>query len=288
MSKLKEYIRSHMHVIMVLPVIIWVAIFLFGPLLIIGTFSFYTNTTLGYLPQLTLDNYVKLITEPIYRSIFISTIYNAGLITIISLFVGYPAAYYLAFKIKNDNTRLLLVLVLIIPFWVDFTTKLMAWFPILGTNGIINYSLLSLGIINEPTSLFILSPTAATIVMLQTYMLFMIAPILLGLGNVDYDIYNAAETLGASRLQIFRHITLPLSRPGIVIGSSFVFVMTMGDFVTPRVLGGSMQTIGILVAMQSSLLNWPLASALATVIIIITLIVVLTLFKIVNVGKLVF
>ena len=87
MSKLKEYIRSHMHVIMVLPVIIWVAIFLFGPLLIIGTFSFYTNTTLGYLPQLTLDNYVKLITEPIYRSIFISTIYNAGLITIISLFV---------------------------------------------------------------------------------------------------------------------------------------------------------------------------------------------------------
>ena len=177
---------------------------------------------------------------------------------------------------------------MIIPFWVDFTTKLMAWFPILGTNGIINYSLLSLGIINEPTSLFILSPTAATIVMLQTYVLFMIAPILLGLGNVDYDIYNAAETLRASRLQIFRHITLPLSRPGIVIGSSFVFVMTMGDFVTPRVLGGSMQTIGILVAMQSSLLNWPLASALATVIIIVTLIVVLTLFKIVNVGKLVF
>ena len=111
---------------------------------------------------------------------------------------------------------------------------------------------------------------------------------LLGLGNVEYDIYNAAETLGANRFQIFRHITLPLSRPGIVIGSSFVFVMTMGDFVTPRVLGGSMQTIGILVAMQSSLLNWPLASALATVIIIITLIVVLALFKIVNVGKLVF
>ena len=103
MSRIKEYIKSHMHVIMVLPVIIWVAVFLFGPLLIIGTFSFYTNTTLGYLPQLTLDNYAKLITEPIYGSIFSFTIYNAVLITIISLVVGYPVAYYLAFKIKNDN-----------------------------------------------------------------------------------------------------------------------------------------------------------------------------------------
>ena len=128
MSRIKEYIKSHMHVIMVLPVIIWVAVFLFGPLLIIGTFSFYTNTTLGYLPQLTLDNYAKLITEPIYGSIFSFTIYNAVLITIISLVVGYPVAYYLAFKIKNDNTRLLLVLVLIIPFWVDYTTKLMKEF----------------------------------------------------------------------------------------------------------------------------------------------------------------
>lgn len=267
---------------------IWIVLFLFVPLGIIFTFSFYENTPTGFLPNLTLENYLTVFNSATYTNILAFTVGTSLLITVASLVLGYPVAYFLAMKIRNDNTRLMLILILIVPFWIDFTTKLMAWFPILGSRGIINYALLSAGLVEQPIDAFILSPTAAIIVMTQTYMLFMIAPILLGLGTVDPFVFQAAESLGAGRFQIFRHVTLPLSRPGIVIGSAFVFVMAMGDFVTPRVLGGAMQTIGLLVALQAGFLNWPLAGALATVLIGISLVVVFLLFKLVNIGKMVF
>jgi putative spermidine/putrescine transport system permease protein len=108
------------------------------------------------------------------------------------------------------------------------------------------------------------------------------------LANVDRATFEAAESLGASRLQTFRHVTLPLSRPGIIIGSAFVFVTSMGDFVTPRVLGGIMQTAGLVVAQQAAVLNLPLASALSVVLTAIALLTVFLMFKAVNIARMVF
>jgi putative spermidine/putrescine transport system permease protein len=179
-------------------------------------------------------------------------------------------------------------LVLIIPFWIDFTTKLMSWFPILGTNGAVNYFLKALGIIQQPIPSLFLSPQSAIFVMLQTYVLFMIAPILLSLASMDVNLPRAAETLGASPFQTFRHVIVPLARPGIIIGSAFVFVATMGDFVTPRVLGGTMVTAGLVIAQQAGVLNWPLASAISVLIIAITLAVVLFMFRTVKIARMVF
>jgi putative spermidine/putrescine transport system permease protein len=273
---------------MLLPVLVWVLLFLFVPLVIIFVNSFYTYTGIGVTPDLTLNNYATVFLTPQYLRLIGYTLGVSALIVVVSLIIGFPAAYYLALKVRDENKRLLLILVLIIPFWIDFTTKLMSWFPILGTNGAVNYFLKAAGIIQQPIPSLFLSPGSAIFVMIQTYVLFMIAPILLSLASMDVNLPRAAETLGASPFQTFRHVIVPLARPGIIIGSAFVFVATMGDFVTPRVLGGTMVTAGLVIAQQAGVLNWPLASAISVLIIAITLAVVLFMFRTVKIARMVF
>ena len=239
-------------------------------------------------PILTLSNYETIFLTPEYTTVIVSTLFVSAIVIVITLIIGFPAAYYLALRVHDENKRLILILIMIIPFWIDFTTKLMSWFPILGTYGGINFALQVLGLAREPIDFFILSPQGAILVMIQTYLLFMIAPILLSLVNVDPHLPHAAEALGANSFQVFRHVILPLSRPGVIIGSAFVFVSAMGDFVTPRVLGGTMQTAGLVIAQQAAVLNWPVASALSVVLILITLAVVFVMFKTVQIARMVF
>lgn len=286
-SRPNRKLSSYSHILMLLPALIWVLLFLFVPLLIIFANSFYTFTGIGVSPTLTLDNYITVFFTPQYLRLIGYTLGVSALIVVICLIIGFPAAYYLALKVRDEKKRLLLILILIIPFWIDFTTRLMAWFPILSSNGVVNYILESTHIIRQPILLF-LSPESAILVMIQTYILFMIAPILLSLVTMDANLPRAAETLGASSFQIFRHVILPLAKPGIIIGSAFVFVETMGDFVTPRMLGGTMETAGLVVAQQAGVLNWPLASAISVVLVLITLVVVILMFRTVKIARMVF
>ena len=283
-GKLGEYA----HILMLVPVLAWVFLFLFVPLVIVLVNSFYTYTGIGVTPEITLSNYATVLFTRQYLKLIAYTLGTSALIVLVTLIIGFPAAYYLALKVRNENKRFLLILVLIIPFWIDFTTKLMSWFPILGTNGAVNYYLQAIGVIQQPLTSIFLSEQSAIFVMIQTYVLFMIAPILLSLATMDVNLTKAAETLGASAFQTFRHVILPLARPGIIIGSAFVFVSTMGDFVTPRVIGGRMQTAGLVIAQQAGILNWPLASALSVILIVITLVIVIVMFRTVKIARMVF
>ena len=284
----KRRLSDYTHILILIPVVAWVLIFLFVPLLIIFLNSFYTYTGIGVSHVFTLSNYMTVFTTPVYVHLIAYTLEVSTLIVLITLVIGFPAAYYLAIKVQDENKRLLLILVLIIPFWIDVTTKLMAWFPILGTDGMVNYALKSLGIIQGPIRGLLLSPQAAIFVMIQTYVLFMIAPILLSLATMDLNLPRAAETLGASPFQTFRHVILPLARPGIIIGSVFVFVATLGDFVTPSMLGGTMETAGLVIAQQAGVLNWPLASAISVILVAITVAVVVVMFRSVKIARMVF
>lgn len=274
--------------LMVAPGAIWIIIFLFIPIAIVIITSFYT--LVGYTPQpiFTLKNYMLIFSSKTYIEIILYSLKLAFQVTAICFALGFPAAYYMATRIKSDATKTILLLVMLIPFWIDWTVRTIAWYPILGQLGLINYVLLSIGMIKQPSTLFMQSELGATLAMIEAYVLFMIAPIFLSMNKIDRGYIQAAESLGANRFRAFYEVVWKMSLPGVAIGWLFVFVMAISDFATPSILGGTIQTIGKSVAYSIGILNWPLAGAFATILIIITFVIIYIILKLVDVKSMVF
>ena len=271
------------------PGVIWVALFLIVPLGFVTLISFYTPVgAAGFKPVLTIGNYVTIFTNPTNIGILLLTLRLSLTVTAICIVLAYPVAYFLATKIKNEAHQTLLLIFMLIPFWIDWTVRMLAWYPILGRMGIINALFVQIGALKEPSDLFIFNELSATFVMIQSYVLFMIAPIFLSMIKIDRSMLEAADTLGADKLRAFYHVTFKMSLPGIVIGSVFVFVMTMADFATPRLLGGFIQTIGLSIAYQMGVLNWPLAAAFSTIFLALTVAIVYLMFRVVDIKRMIF
>jgi len=274
--------------LMVFPAVIWMAIFLFIPIIIIIVTSFYT--LVGYTPQpiFTLKNYATVLFAPHYQSIILFTLKLAFQVTAVCFIIGFPAAYFMATRIKSNAVQTLIILVLLIPFWIDWTVRTIAWYPLLGKIGLINMVLMSTGLVSEPLGMLMQSEFSATLAMVEAYLLFMIAPIFLSMNRIEPGYIQAAESLGANRFRAFYEVIWKLSLPGVAIGWMFVFVMGMADFATPNLLGGTIQTIGGSTAYAVGILNWPLAGAFGAVLIIITFAVVFIILKLVDVRSMLF
>ena len=271
--------------ILVAPTLAVVVVFLLLPLLLVLRVSFLHHVPLGYTNQPTLENYGFAFTNESVRNTLAFTLETASIVTAVSLLLAYPVAYFLTRKVKSFTAKTGFLVFLLIPFWIDFTTRSLAWIPWLGTQGIINDVLLAIGAINQPATIFLYSSFAMDLVMVQAYTLFMVAPLFISMSKIDPILYEAAQTLGASRLRTFLHINLRLTLPGMGIGCVFVFLSSLADFATPKLIGGLVTSIGELIKDNVTFINLPNASAISALVVVIALVVLVLTFRLTHVEQ---
>lgn len=243
----------------------WVTLFLFAPLAIIVVFSFYQAGQYGAIVStFTLENYERFLGNPIYHKI-IARSFGIGVVTtLIVLPLGYTLGYFIA-KTDSKYKPVLLGLV-VVQFWVPIIIRTYAWISILGRKGVVNQVLVGSGIIVEPLQL-LYTMHGMLIGLVVSLMPFMILPVYSAVSTIDDDIVQAAKTLGASDARAFVEVTLPLSRPGVVSGILFTFIIAAGAFIAPQLLGGPSERMIAPVIADVFLqdYNWPFAAALSLV-----------------------
>lgn len=241
----------------------WMCFFYLIPLGLLLVHAFWSVDYLTIDRTLTLDNLRAIASNPLYPTVLARTVMIAAAVTITDIVLAFPIAFYIA-KRATKHRELLLMLV-VFPLWSSYLVRAFAWKTILGTNGILNSFLLWTGIVDQPVSAFLYSKTAMYITFCQVWLPFMILPLYTILDRMPNSLLEAASDLGANWLQTFRRVILPLSLPGILAGSLSVFSLTMGDYITPSLIGGSPGTelIGGIIADQFGVANnWPLGAAL--------------------------
>ncbi|RLP22975.1 ABC transporter permease subunit [Mesorhizobium sp. YM1C-6-2] len=229
------------------------------------------------LQELNFDNYLWLTDDPLYLNAYLSSVWIAGVSTLLALLVGYPIAYGMARAPVSLRPTLLMLVIL--PFWTSFLIRVYAWIGILKPEGLLNQLLLGLGVIDTP--LVILNThTAIFIGIVYSYLPFMILPLYSSLEKMDYSLIEAALDLGCRPITAFWKITFPLSLPGVIAGCMLVFIPAVGEFVIPDLLGGS-QTLMIGKTLWNEFFanrDWPVSSAVA-VILLLLLIVPIMIFQ---------
>jgi len=222
-------------------------------------------------PYWTVEHFAKLFHEGIYLHVLWMTTEIATGVTLAALLLGYPVAYLLA-RLDRAKSNLLLILVLV-PFWTSVLVRTYAWMVLLGRQGVVNQLLLAIGVIDQPLRL--LNTTFAVyIAMVHVLLPFMILPLYGVMCGLDEDLLRAAQGLGAAPFAVFRQVWLPLSLPGVFAGCLLVFILALGFFITPALVGGPRDLmIAVLIQQQVDLFNWPFASALAVVLLAAALIV---------------
>ncbi len=247
-----------------IPVALLLTPFFIAPMLVIGTES--VNG-----PQGAGSEYVKVFANQGIRTVLSNTFYVASTVTIVSLLVGYPVAYVLA-RLKGRMATIGVFLIFL-PFWASTVIRSFSWMILLGRNGPVNTVLVGAGLIDDPIR-FIDNGVGLMIAMTYIMVPFIVVPILNGLRAIDPNLSRAAAVLGANPLRQFLVVTLPLSVPHIAVGCAIVFVTSLGFFVTPSLLGGDLMMVSILINEQANrLLDWPLASSLAIVVLFLTIMV---------------
>ena len=226
---------------------------------------------------LDFESYVFLTQDDLYWKAYLSSLQIAAISTLLTLLVGYPIAYAMSRAPRNWRGGLMLLIIL--PFWTSFLIRVYAWMGILANEGLLNQSLLWLGVIDTPLAL-INTPVAVYIGIVYTYLPFMVLPVYAALERMDDTLIEAAEDLGCSRLQAFWSVTAPLSRPGVLAGCFLVFIPAVGEFVIPSLLGGSDTLMIGKVLWEEFFTNrdWPVASAVAIVLLLL-LVIPIALFQ---------
>jgi spermidine/putrescine transport system permease protein len=270
--------------LLVVPGMLWLAIFFALPMLIVVAVSFATRNAYGQVIfNFTLSNYQRFF-ESLYLRIFATTIFTAIVTTVITFLMGYPLAYTISILPKKwQQPSLVLVM---IPFWINFLIRSYAWVIILRSQGIINTFLLKMGLIEKPLTL-LYNDYAVMLGMIYALVPFMVLPIYVSIEQLDKRLLEAASDLGAPPLTAFRKITLPLTMPGIAAGSILVFISSLGMFVVPDIMGGAKSAlIGNIIQNQFlAARDWPFGSALSIVLGILALLLIMLYYKVLEGQK---
>ena len=248
---------------LVSPPFVFALVMLVVPILVIIAHSFWTQTYLTIDRTFTLENYRIALTEPIYRDLLGRSLYISLVVSVLTVLLAYPIAYFISFH--GGRHKGLWLFIITIPFWTSYLLRVMSWKVILGYNGVLNSGLMGLGIIDEPSTALLYNTSAVIITLTHAWAVFAILPIFVSLEKVDRTLLEAATDLGDGPLRRFVRITLPLTVPGIVAALLIVMIPTVGDFVTPRLVGGK-DGVMIANAIQAQFgkgANWPLGAALS-------------------------
>jgi spermidine/putrescine transport system permease protein len=247
-----------------IPPLLWVTVFLLIPYAILFCYSFWSVSSMQViLHTWTLQNYVQLVRNPIYLQVLFRSMRIAASVTLCALLLGYPLAYYLSFHAAKRKD--LLYQLVIIPLWASYLVRGYAWKTILGSDGVLNGLLQYLHITNRPVEFLLYSPFAVIITLTHIYTPFTLLPIYASLEHIPRNLVEASHDLGASPWSTFRRVILPLSLPGLLAGSTFAFVLTLGDFLAPLLVGGpsGIMISNIVVSLFGAAYNWPLGAAIS-------------------------
>lgn len=254
-----------------LPPILWVATFLLLPYLLMFLNSFWTVRDGTILHHWNLSNYATLFKNPLYVQVLFRTVRIAAGVTMASLLLGYPLAYFLSFH-AGPRKELLYQLV-IVPLWVSYLVRGYAWKTILGSDGVLNGFLQFLHVTHEPVSALLYSPFAVVLMLTHIYTPFVFLPVYASLEHIPRPLIEASQDLGASSERTFFRVIFPLSVPGLLAGATFAFVLALGDFLAPLLVGGPSGTMiaNLVQSLFGAAYDWPLGAAISVFILILTL-----------------
>ncbi|SIS83347.1 ABC transporter permease [Phaeovulum vinaykumarii] len=260
--------------------------FLVAPIVMIGVVSFWQATEFSIIPAFTLENYEFLFASPVTWKVFLATFKYAAITWALTLSIGFTVAYFLAFHVRSQNMQIALFLLCTIPFWTSNIIRMISWIPFLGRNGIANQTLISWGVIDQPLEWLLYSDFSVILAFVHLYTLCMVVPIFNTMMRIDRSLLEAARDAGASGVQTLVNVILPLTKPGIMIGTIFVVTLVMGDFITVRFMSGSQSAnVGRLISNDIALLQYPSAAATSIVLLATVLIVIGILLRFVNIRK---
>ena len=260
------------------PTLLLLILVLALPIGLLVTFSFWSQTYLDFDRTFTIANYLKFFERAIYPYLLAKSMMMSGAVTLATVVLAYPMAYFIAFRVTKH--KLIWLILITVPFWTSYLLRVFAWKIILGYNGVINSGLIELGLISEPLGFLLYNPFSVVVTLAHAWAAFAILPIYVSLEKIDRSLLEAATDLGDGPVMRFLRVTLPLSMPGLIAASLLVFIPTVGDYVTPKLVGG---TTGIMIgnviqSMFGKANNWPLGAALSIITMLaITLVIVLFL-----------
>jgi spermidine/putrescine transport system permease protein len=253
------------------PPLLWVGLFLLLPYALMFAHSFWLVRDGVIVHQWNLQNYVKLFQNRVYATVLFRTAHIAASVTVLSLLLAYPLAYFMSFHagVRKD----LLYQLVIVPLWVSYLVRGYAWKTILGSDGVLNGFLQYLHITREPVSFFLYSPFAVILTLTHIYTPFVFLPLYASLEHIPRNLIEASHDLGASPRATFFRVILPLSIPGLLAGATFAFVLTLGDFLGPMLVGGpsSIMIANIVQSLFGTAYDWPLGAAIAVCILLLTI-----------------
>ncbi len=263
------------------------------PLLLVLAVSFWPTSDYALDPGFTLQNYVSIfegcgnLAEPcVTLKTYASTLGFSLLAWGATLVLGFAIAYFLAFHVRSPGLQTLLFVVCTIPFWTSNVIRMVSWLPLLGRNGLVNQGLMGLGWVDAPLDWLLFSKFSVVLAFVHLYTMFMLVPIFNSMMRIDPALLEAADDAGASAWQTLWNVIIPLSRTGILIGSIFVITIVMGDFVTVGVMGGQqIASVGKVIQVQTSYLQFPLAAANAVVLLAVVMLIIVALTRLVDLRK---
>lgn len=249
---------------MISPTAIYAILLLGAPLALIFLYSFMTDGYLEIIRTFTFANYIEAWTNELYRVVMLRSLFVSMTVTAVTVLLAFPVAYFVSFHVDPSRKSLWLFLITI-PFWTSYLIRVFLWKVILGYNGVVNSGLLGLGIISEPLQWINYNVGAVVVTLAHAYAPFAILPIFVALEKIDRSLLEAGQDLGESRFMTFLRVTLPLAMPGVIASVLIVFIPTIGDFVTPQLVGGPEgRMVANLIQLQYLKLdNYPLGSAIA-------------------------
>ena len=272
---------------LVAPPFLYALLLLAAPLAAIVLFSFWTQDFLTVDRTFTLANYREALTDPLYAELMSRSLRIAGSVTIVTVLTAFPIAYFVSFHVAPKRKSLWLFLITI-PFWTSYLIRVFLWRVILAYDGPVNGTLVGLGLIDEPLNWILYNANAVVITLAHAFAPFAILPIFVSLEKIDRSLLEAARDLGESHIATFMRVTLPLAFPGVIAASLIVFIPTIGDYVTPRLVGGSGgQMIANMIQTQFLRLNnAPMGATLAVVaMVIVATIAIVLVFATRKIGR---
>ncbi len=271
-------------------------VFFLVPLALTVMVSFWNFNEYELIPGFTLRNYVSQfegctqLTDNgdlcVTLGTYLSTLKFCFLVWAITLVLGFCVAYFLAFHVRSPGMQTLLFVLCTVPFWTSNVIRMISWVPLLGRNGLVNQGLMGLGVVDQPVEWLLFSDFSVVLAFVHLYTMFMIVPIFNSMMRIDRSLLEAASDSGASGWQTLWNVIVPLSRTGILIGSIFVITIVMGDFVTIGVMGGQqIASIGKIIQVQTSYLQFPLAAANAVILLAVVLMIIWGLTRLVDIRR---
>lgn len=271
-------------------------LFFLVPLALVAMVSLWSFNEYELIPAVTLRNYLSLfegcsqLTDNgdlcVTLNTYLSTFKFCLLVWGITLLVGFSVAYFLAFHVRSPGMQTALFVLCTVPFWTSNVIRMISWVPLLGRNGLVNQMLTGLGLVDQPVEWLLFSNFSVVLAFVHLYTMFMIVPIFNSMMRIDRSLLEAASDAGASGWQTLWNVVVPLSRTGILIGSIFVITIVMGDFVTIGVMGGQqIASIGKIIQVQTSYLQFPLAAANAVILLAVVLMIIWGLTRLVDIRK---